>query len=572
MNGRRRRARRQRATAVRAPDVLTVAAASVGAVALFAVWHVLAERTVYFWDAAASWRAAVDLGERLRHDAVGALGTVLRTIRRDEQNLAAVLPLAPATIAFGASRLAHVLALVLVYGFAALASIALFVERAILLPLGASRTAVAFAIAVVGLLPAFWAPVLSGLPDVAGCALVPWIWLVARPPLRALPVRRLLLAGVLLALLVVLRRWYALWGLALLVALAIESAWQARRRAAVLDEWARLGLVAAAALGALLLTTGPDGLVLADPGGELHGADRAADPLRAPGARLLSYVGPPWLAGAAAGALVALRAPATRPLARLLLLQSAVIVLLFVRVPSFAGQHLYLLVPQVQVFAAAAVALAADLRAPLARRAARAAVAGLAVLAFAYAFVPGAESLPDDARSLFGPTVRRPERRGDLDELARLVATLDELTRARHDRIYVLSSSTVLNDDLLRNVSLVLPSLPDLGDRVVASAHVDRRDGFPWALAQARYVVVTEPIGFHRDPHEQRVVGLPAEEILAGSTIGEAFTRLPLRFALDGGTTALLYARTRELTRADVDGLRAALEGARPGGAGSAGR
>ncbi len=74
MNGRRRRARGRRAAPVRAPGVLAAAAAGVGAVALFAVWHVLAERTVYVWDAAASWRAAGQLTdaviERLAHDLV----------------------------------------------------------------------------------------------------------------------------------------------------------------------------------------------------------------------------------------------------------------------------------------------------------------------------------------------------------------------------------------------------------------------------------------------------------------------------------------------------------------------
>jgi hypothetical protein len=558
---------------VGAARVVAVAAACVAGVALVAAWFVLAERWVHFWDSAGYWRATADLADRIRHDVLGALGTVARTVRRDDYNLSPVLALAPPAILFGPGRLAYVLSIVLVYGLAAVARVAWFAERAVLRPLGFSTSAVVLAVAAVALLPAFWLPVLVGLPDVVGCAVLPWIWWLVRPPLAAVPVRRLLGAGALLALLVVLRRWYAFWGIGLLVALAIETAWRARRRDALVAEWTRLGVLAAAAAVAFFVATGAHGVaMLRTDYRDLHTAYRSVAPLRTAGERLLLYVGPGWLACAAAGAALALRSPATRPVARLLLLQSAAIVLLFTRTQNFASHHLYLLLPQLQLFAAVAVARLADLRVAGARGVAIGAMALFVAVAFAHAVVPGVPRLLGPASTLFGAATYPPPRRDDLDEVARLVTTLDELTRARHDRVYVLSSSTVLNDDLLRNAHLALPSLPELGDRIVATAHVDRRDGFPWALAQARYVVVTEPVGFHLDPEDQRVVGVPAREIVAGSTIGRSFARLPLSFALDGGTTAYVYARSRELPQDEIDALLGSLRAAYPGNAAFAGR
>lgn len=149
--------------------------------------------------------------------------------------------------------------------------------------------------------------------------------------------------------------------------------------------------------------------------------------------------------------------------------------------------------------------------------------------------------------------------RDDLGELARLLRELDALTKTRDDKVYVLSSSVVLNEGIVGDAHLVDSTLPDFGDRILPSSHVDQRDGFPWGLALARYVVLAEPIGYHLDPADQRVIGVPAQAILTGATIGRSYARLPGEVLLDAGTRVSIFERTRELAKQDFDALGEAI-------------
>lgn len=157
----------------------------------------------------------------------------------------------------------------------------------------------------------------------------------------------------------------------------------------------------------------------------------------------------------------------------------------------------------------------------------------------------------------FASRVYYPLVRDDLDEVARLTRVLDALTREGSEKIYVLSSSVVLNEEVPRNAHLVDASLPDLDPRILRTSHVDKRDGFPWRLEVANYVVLTAPVGYHLDPEDQRVIGIPARALANGTTIGRSFARLPDEFLLDGGTRVSIFKRNRDLAKEDLDAILA---------------
>ena len=541
-----------------APGVLLAVPVAAVACALvaFAAWFVLHERWIYFWDWSGYWRSTIDLAHHLRDDWSGALGKVVHSLRTDDYDLLPVLPLAPTTLLFGESRLAYVLAIVVLYGLPAAASIALFARRAFLRPLGAAPAATAVAAATVLVMPRLWLPTLVGLPDVVGCILVPFVWWALRGPVAQLSRRQVAGIGGALALLVILRRWYAYWAAAFVIALALEAAWTARGRPALRAAALRIAAIGAVALLVLLLATGSHGLaMLRTDYRSLYAAYRSTDPLRTAASRLLRDFGPTWLALAAAGLCLTLRSPRTRAMARLLLVQSVVIVVLFTRTQNFNAQHYYLLIPQIAALAGVAAGALAGLRAPLLRRTACALLALVLVGDFAAVFVPGVRERLGPVALAFSAVTYPPQVREDLAELARLLRALDERSRANDDKIYVLSSSVVLNEGIVGDAHLADPSLPEFGDRILPTSHVDQRDGFPWALAQARYVVLAEPVGYHLDPADQRVIGVPAHAMLTGSTIGRAFARLPGEFLLDAGTHVSIYERTRDVERQDLDAL-----------------
>ncbi len=537
-------------------------ALAAGAVLAFVAWYVRAERTIPFWDQAGYWLKTLAIAERLPHDPIGTLSTVLRTIRRDDYNQLIALPLAPAVLLFGESRLVYVLAIALLYGVAAAASIALFTERAFLRPRRAAPLGVALAVASIVIAPRLWLPVLVGLPDVAGCIVVPLAWWALREPLEEIPPRRIVAIAAALALLIVLRRWYAYGVLALLLALGVEQVVRvglgARGRATLLAALARLALLAAATLGFVLLASGGHGLdMIGTDYGRIYGAYRGPSPLRDAAAALPRDFGWLRLALAALGAAMVLRDAATRPLARLLLVQTVLVVVLFGRTQGFAAHHEYLLVPQLAVFGAVAAATLAG--AATAGRVVAAVLVLLLALDFAVQLAPGVQGALGPAASAFGRLAYPPVVRSDLDEVARLVRTVDVLTRDDHVRVYVLSSSTVLNEEVLANAHLADPSLPDLHDRILPVSHVDARDGFPWALAQAGIVVLSEPTGYHLRPESQRVIGVPADAIRSGRGIGAAFQRRPERFVLEDGGTVVLYGRLRDPSPPEVAELQRAL-------------
>ncbi|HEY8514888.1 MAG TPA: hypothetical protein VIS07_05175 [Candidatus Binatia bacterium] len=557
-------ATQERGLATREPAVLGATLSALVVVA-FVAWFVTQERWIYFFDWAGYWRKTIDLASHLRHDVLGALATVLRTIRRDEYSFAPVLPLAPPALVFGSSRLAYVLSIAVLYGVVAAASLAWFADRALLRRLGASREARIACGATIALQPLLWVPTLMGLPDVIGCVVLPWAWWLLRPPPTRLDPRRIAIGGLLLALLVVLRRWYAYAAVGLLVALALESALLLRERERATAAALRVAALGGAALAIFLLLTGSRGLaMLRTDYATLYAAYASASPLRDAALGLWRDFGPVVLALALGGAVAGLVAPATRARTRVLLVQALVAVLLFTRTQSLNLHHDLLLVALL-VLAGVGVARALDL-VPAAGRVPACVVLALALVAsFAGVLVPSirpalgplAGALPGIT---YGPLVR-----GDLDEVARLVRTLDDLTRAGNDKIYVLSSSTVLNEEVVANAYLVDRSLPALDTRVLPTSHVDLRDGFPFSLLMARFVVVGEPIGHHLDPRHQQVVGIPAREILRGSTLGRAYVALPGEFELEGGVRVRIFARTRDVRPEELEPVLAELRAQYPG-------
>jgi hypothetical protein len=168
------------------------------------------------------------------------------------------------------------------------------------------------------------------------------------------------------------------------------------------------------------------------------------------------------------------------------------------------------------------------------------------------------------AGRLWVEALGQPDRRGDLKEIARLMGTLQRIT-APDSKVYVLSSSQGFNSSTLQNAAYYMAFAdPEVCARVFSSANVDVRDGFPWDLFLARYVLIAKPLQFHLLPRDQGVIGLPAAQILEGRGIGRAFRALPEVFQLDGGVKVWVFERTGKIRFPDVEALNRALREAHP--------
>ncbi len=126
----------------------------------------------------------------------------------------------------------------------------------------------------------------------------------------------------------------------------------------------------------------------------------------------------------------------------------------------------------------------------------------------------------------------RPTVRHDLESLKALDAYLaDHLSSS--DYIYVLSSSFIMNDDILHN--LYLPQPPKYNMSGVK--HVDKRDGFPDYFFDATYVLVADPIQTHLDDG-QEVISYLSAKILNGDAHN---LNLIKTYPIDDNVTLKLY-------------------------------
>lgn len=117
-----------------------------------------------------------------------------------------------------------------------------------------------------------------------------------------------------------------------------------------------------------------------------------------------------------------------------------------------------------------------------------------------------------------------------------------------HGGIAVLSSSAVLNESMLN-------TLGDQKLHLISISQLDLRDQFDPSLLRARYLVITTPVQTHLAPSEQRVITLPATEILSGSGIGHAYRKIGASYRLSQGVTTLLYEQVAPIAQEDLNSL-----------------
>ena len=146
------------------------------------------------------------------------------------------------------------------------------------------------------------------------------------------------------------------------------------------------------------------------------------------------------------------------------------------------------------------------------------------------------------------PLVRR-----DIGVFHDLLITLDHLIQSKNDLIYVLSSSVTLNEDILINASRM--NHMTIHKHILPVYHVDKRDGFPHHFFDAKYVVMGEPIQYHLNPNDQRVIGILGDQILHQKDIGLSYERLPYEFSLDNNVRVSIYEKKYPVRGSDIEDL-----------------
>ena len=138
----------------------------------------------------------------------------------------------------------------------------------------------------------------------------------------------------------------------------------------------------------------------------------------------------------------------------------------------------------------------------------------------------------------------QPLVRNDFKEIDRLLTVLTELMTGPRDSVYVLASSDALNSNLLNSAWMTFPQHRNVCKKVPKTSDIDIRHGFPKPLLTASYVLVGDPVQYHMNPKNQRVVGIPAGLFLERKGIAASFEKLPYHFHLDGNANIYIFKKT----------------------------
>lgn len=116
--------------------------------------------------------------------------------------------------------------------------------------------------------------------------------------------------------------------------------------------------------------------------------------------------------------------------------------------------------------------------------------------------------------------------------------------------ITVLSSRSLLNDDLLVTISN-----QKLAKKIVYTSQVDLRDGFKVGSLMSTYFVVADPIQFHLSPTDQRVISIPAKQILSNTGIGKHFKKILGPYILDGDIKVFVFQKITPFAQDEIKNL-----------------
>lgn len=511
--------------------------------------YVNSEQTVHFWDTSGYWKNSINLVETFQKSKLAGFKTVANSLSTD-YNLLPILPMVPFLSVFGTSRLSFVLIIfnlyVLPFAFFITKAIkSLFNEHASLLK--PWFFPIVFSIPLLS--PAVLIPVLNGRPDAICIFIISLIfYLIAKTKLQC--ISNYFALGFLVFLLILLRRYFCFWAISLyvgiLIAKSISSFCKYSIREAALKIIKLTIKLCASGLFVLLLMLifSKSLLVRYITGGysDAYSAYMLGDFLNQINL-FVRYYGLIFLIIMASGIVVVYikyRKTKIGEFVSIGLLTSCLSFLLFTRVQTLGDQHMYMFVP----FFVFCVGILATKLHTIKKIRTLSILPTIIVLCLSIFSFTGVRL--DSCSNLCYMTgvseTVRPVVRHDIDEMQELSSDL-ESTMTRTDYVYVLSSSSIFNDDILTN--LHLPLYPKYN--ISGVMHVDKRDGFPGYFFDATYVVVADPVQTHLSKGGQDVIAYLAEHILNGDAGNLTLIKT---YYLDNGVQLKLYHKDSRYTEA----------------------
>ena len=495
--------------------------------------------TVYYWDGAIYWNSSTSLAAQPL--SLALLRQVLESIITQEYNYLLAFPISLVMRVLGTGRYVYLFSIVNLYVLPALWGLCVLARR---IRWGGTLLFLAT--------PMLLYTGLVGFSDVAAAGAGIWALMIYTDRSRPATARGLL-AGVLLTLTFLLRRYFFFFAVTFGIAALLANLLFQRR------QWKDfLALFASAALTSLFFAQSfLIEQVLSINYGDIYSAyDQGR---RVDWMMLTRYFGLVLLCAAfALGLWLIFRRRGTGWLGTLALLQPILCFFLFTRVQSHGQQHLLLYLP------ALALLLCAGLECLPRRLPATLCAALLAVCTTGSSLLPRPQ--PASPQEIAAPallpsfTYAAPQR-GDIAQLVALRAYVDGLSAQTPKTAAVVSSSFIFNSNIYENVyrSIGIPEPDTPETSIIYMSAVDKRDAFSWNVLTADYLLVGDPVQTHLGEENQQVVTLLAHAVLDQEGVGTAFQPTGVSFTLDDGVVVRIYERIRAVTSEEYRAISDAL-------------
>ncbi len=537
----------------------------------FAFWFVHSEETVYYWDFANYWFISADLASELKTSFAGAIGETLRSLREDDFGPLPAISLALSQAVFGDSRDVYILSIVTCY-FPAVYLALLFVQQRTIPTIMADvpMSAVVIPCLLVALSPWFWAATLRGYVGIGGAALGLVVFgIYLSRPAGTLSRWSLMGIGVLLASMILFRRWYSFWVTAFIAVMTIEHIIifmiNPSRTVRSLLEAVRPMIIVCTIICILLIGLAlpmVTRVVTSDLSEGFTFWKTQATFLE----RLwmvIDQIGRVPVGLGLASLVVLCCQPSTRRVAMVTGSMVPIIYLHFSQIQDMLLHHRFLFAPSYLVVTSLALVLITRwIRSRLVALTliCLGAVTGVCMLILTV--LPSASVYANRCTPWFPTVMIHPLRRDDLVEFRRMVeAVRVELNPG--EQYAVVACSGTLNSSHFRGSDLTLGE-PLPRERQLLYPNQDFTSGFPEWVFAADVLIVASPPQIHGKPEGQAIVNATAESLLHRRDIGKAFCRLPDSYRLENHVEVFLYRRERQATPEEIDVYAARLRQAHP--------
>lgn len=517
----------------------------------FFYWLISQEKYIYFWDYATYWTIYQQLGELAHRNLLLALLITWNSTLILDYNYLPALFLLPGYILFGTSKLAYILTVVNIYFIPTVLLFGILMQQISKPFIKHTKLPFIFCVLLLLLSPQIHIPILYGYVDIVGITIIFIILLLNYSNYsKNYSLKQQILLGILLGLLIILRRYYSIWVLGFICGLFVDIFIQKNiKLPEALKRLKNLLFISIACISFLLIFALPISILhLLTPYRTIYGAYRSSDSLILQSITAITqfnnYFGFLFTFIFLISIILALYPKNLRRFSTFLLIQFLIIFLSFTYIQNFDKHHYYLLIPTMYVFMGIFFIKIMFL---IKRRIYRIAILLLIsiylVSNFIIVFTSSKKFTENPITYIFSQARYQPLVRNDLQEIKRLLHTLGTLSAHEKDKIYTLASSTIINGDIMRNSCSTLTAYHSVCQKILRTNDVDSRDGYPSQINQAKFIILADPIQYHLRPDAQKVIGIPAKELLNNYGLGKYYKRLPYEFTLTDMVKVYIYQK-----------------------------